>query len=242
MTHPKTISVREQMLDVIPRRTYATHGFDRYPAKMIPHLARWIIEKYTEVGEIILDPFCGCGTVLVESRVSGRQADGIDINPYAVLLAKAKSGLYRKQALKNAITQVVDTATTYNNSTNKVPTWLQYWYSPATLRKLQYLRKSIEACERKVSPEYIPALKAILGVTARMSSKADPRSPKPFISKKARRERCGRHFDAIKIYQYYGNKFVNAADEFRSLVLDSRTVRVRALVDDARNLTNMENQ
>ena len=42
-------------------------------------------------GATVLDPFCGSGTTLVEARAAGMSAVGIDLNPLAVLIARAKN-------------------------------------------------------------------------------------------------------------------------------------------------------
>ena len=39
----------------------------------------------------LVDPFCGSGTVLVEARAAGLRAIGVDLNPLAVLVARAKT-------------------------------------------------------------------------------------------------------------------------------------------------------
>ncbi|MDE2775718.1 MAG: DNA methyltransferase [Chloroflexota bacterium] len=70
--------------------TYITHGYHRYPAKFIPQLARRLIEEYSQEGNTVLDPFCGCGTTLVESVVSRRFSYGFDINPISVMISMAK--------------------------------------------------------------------------------------------------------------------------------------------------------
>ncbi|MBU4000393.1 site-specific DNA-methyltransferase, partial [Patescibacteria group bacterium] len=69
---------------------YITHGYHRYPAKFIPQIVSRLAEKYTRVGDFIIDPFGGCGTTLVESKVMGRPSIAVDINPVAVLITKAK--------------------------------------------------------------------------------------------------------------------------------------------------------
>ena len=69
---------------------YITHGYHRYPAKFIPQIVSRLAEKYTKEGDLIVDPFGGCGTTLVESKVMGRPSVGVDINPVAVLITKAK--------------------------------------------------------------------------------------------------------------------------------------------------------
>jgi methylase of polypeptide subunit release factors len=68
-----------------------THAFHIYPAMMIPQIARRIIsDVLTEHDRIILDPYCGSGTSLVEANIAGKSAIGIDINPLALMIASAK--------------------------------------------------------------------------------------------------------------------------------------------------------
>ncbi len=67
-----------------------THGFHAYPARMHPAIARTLIPLCREGGSV-LDPFCGSGTVVIESRVHGRAAIGVDLNPLAVRIGEVKS-------------------------------------------------------------------------------------------------------------------------------------------------------
>jgi DNA modification methylase len=46
---------------------------------------------YARKNDVVLDPFCGSGGVLVEARLAGLNSVGIDINPLACLLAEVKS-------------------------------------------------------------------------------------------------------------------------------------------------------
>lgn len=71
--------------------TYLTHSFHSYPARFIPQIPRTIIENFSSKGDVILDPFCGCGTTLVEALLLGRRAIGVDINPIATLISKVKT-------------------------------------------------------------------------------------------------------------------------------------------------------
>ena len=68
-----------------------THGLHPYPAGMIPQIARRLIEKYSNRDDVVLDPFCGSGGVLVEATLLDRKSFGIDINPLACLLARVKT-------------------------------------------------------------------------------------------------------------------------------------------------------
>jgi len=81
-------------------KTY-THGIHTYPAMFIPQVARRLLENYSQAGETICDIFCGSGSALIESRLLGRNAYGIDLNPFAIFLAKAKTTLINPSTLTN---------------------------------------------------------------------------------------------------------------------------------------------
>ncbi len=67
-----------------------THGLYKYPARFSPVFVRNAIETFTEEGDVVLDPFVGGGTTLVEARLAGRHAYGADISSLAVFLSKTK--------------------------------------------------------------------------------------------------------------------------------------------------------
>ena len=68
-----------------------THRFYNYPARFSPQLVRATIEAFTQPGDLVLDPFCGGATTLVEAAATGREAAGADISPLAVFLARVKT-------------------------------------------------------------------------------------------------------------------------------------------------------
>jgi SAM-dependent methyltransferase len=67
------------------------HGFHSYPARLHPETARRLVAELSPRGGTVLDPFCGSGTVLVEARLAGRRAVGVDLSPLAVALAGLKT-------------------------------------------------------------------------------------------------------------------------------------------------------
>ena len=69
---------------------YLTHNFHPYPAKFIPQIPKNTILNFTKEGDTVLDPFCGCGTTLVEAKLLNRNALGVDLNPIATLVSRAK--------------------------------------------------------------------------------------------------------------------------------------------------------
>ena len=71
--------------------SYITHGYYTYPAKFIPQLAARLIKENSNEGDIIIDPFMGSGTTIVEAIVNKRIGIGTDINNISGLLAKVKT-------------------------------------------------------------------------------------------------------------------------------------------------------
>jgi len=70
-----------------------THNFYRYPARFSPVFARTIIQKFSKPGDVVLDPFMGGGTTLVEAIAAGRHAIGTDINELAVFISEVKTSV-----------------------------------------------------------------------------------------------------------------------------------------------------
>lgn len=75
------------------RITGLTHNFYNYPARFSPLFAKEAIRTFTDVGDLIIDPFVGGGTTLMEARTLGRRAIGTDLNELAIFLSKVKTTL-----------------------------------------------------------------------------------------------------------------------------------------------------
>lgn len=67
------------------RGNWATHKGD-YRGNWAPQVARNLIIRYSRPGEWVLDQMCGSGTTLIEAKLLGRNAIGVDINYEACIL------------------------------------------------------------------------------------------------------------------------------------------------------------
>jgi DNA modification methylase len=209
------VNVKQKLGNKIPNGRYLTHNIDKYPAKMVPHLAHYVIDKVSQRGDTILDPFCGSGTVLLESLIMGRNSIGFDVNPIAVILTKAKTAIYNEAKLEKIINEITRKAKKSKIHNLQYPSWLDYWFSKLTLRQLLILKTLILTEKNKISKTELNVLKAGLIITVRKVSRADPRSPKPFISKKSRKNRVGKHYDAISEYSIIMKEIITASVETR---------------------------
>lgn len=89
-----------------PRRgAWATHN-PGYRGNFAPQVPRNLIEMYSQKGDCVLDPMVGAGTTLIEAKLLGRHALGIDINPDAIKLSESalrfRHHPQTKQKLKTA--------------------------------------------------------------------------------------------------------------------------------------------
>ena len=142
-----------------------THGLHLYPAKMVPQIAREVIGKLSKPSDVVLDPFCGSGGVLVESLVSNRKSLGIDINDLALLLARAKTTYISTSKIHQALRLIIDSAKRKSKkvlepdqklSLEKIPN-LYHWFKPYVAESLQILRKEIESIQDKELQEFLLA-------------------------------------------------------------------------------------
>lgn len=62
------------------------HDEVRYPESLVTHF----LERYTQPGDIVFDPFSGYGTTLQVAERLGRKAYGLELNPAKVAYARSK--------------------------------------------------------------------------------------------------------------------------------------------------------
>jgi hypothetical protein len=77
-----------------------THYLFRYPAKFHPPIIRALLDRLSEQGETIYDPFIGSGSLAIEAMATHRNALGTDVDPLAVAVARAKTRRYQVPSLR----------------------------------------------------------------------------------------------------------------------------------------------
>ena len=124
------------------------HRVHPYPAMLHPLLVDFLIDTYAEKEDVIFDPFCGSGVTLLQSGINGHESIGFDINPLALLIARAKIQTYREEKLLREFEDLKKTV--YQNASPlfddddkiDVPKIKNrdYWYSKSVIDDLGIIR------------------------------------------------------------------------------------------------------
>lgn len=131
-------------------KTY-THGFHTYPAMFIPQVARKLLLEFSQPGDTVADIFCGSGTTLVEAMMLKRNAIGIELNPLACLITRAKTTPIDPERLIQAYQQITDHYIQNPNRPISFPETsnIDYWFSPEAISQLNALKQAILKLENQ---------------------------------------------------------------------------------------------
>lgn len=180
----KKYDFRRDLKEIIPRMDYATHNIHPYTAKLIPHIPHHFIKEYTQEDDIILDPFCGSGTALLEGRLLGRNAIGIDINPLAKLISEVKTTPLDIDSLSYAFQLVKENLKNNHRRMNIDFPNKDFWFCSKAQFELSKIKHSIENLNDRVDHGIYKFLLLCFSSVIRKSSNADPRIAKTYKSKR----------------------------------------------------------
>jgi len=121
-----------------------------------------LLQNQTRRGDLVVDPFCGCGVVGLEAAANGRRIIANDWNPYAVLLTRAK--LFPPASLEQAERRLrlvwkLACDRFSRQDLRSVPQWVRQFFHPETLRKALAFR---DACVYKGDDFLLACLLGIL--------------------------------------------------------------------------------
>ena len=149
-------------------RTKHVHRLHPYLGKFIPQLVEIFLRKYRP--SMVVDPFCGSGTTLVEAQTLGIDSFGVDISEFNCLLSRVKTDFYDVEQAEWEIlgalqqSQNIDQSRLFENTREYIPSkYLREWFAPQALAELQSYEAVIQ------DYRYQDILKIILSRSARSS-------------------------------------------------------------------------
>ena len=184
------VNVREDVIYEINQsnpNSY-THNFFKYPCKFIPEIPRWGIKSLYNGTGLILDPFSGSGTTLLEASLKGYSSMGCEIDDVAKLITKVKSTplsgeeLSEIKRITNIIVASIESKS-YLKDEIVLPKIdnLEHWFKDDILSDLGYLYHSIKQQSNENIKNFL--LICMASIIKRVSN-ADDISPKPYVSNK----------------------------------------------------------
>jgi len=207
-------------------RTKHVHRLHPYLGKFVPQLVEVFLRKYFAPRQTVLDPFCGCGTTLVQANELAINSIGYDISAFNILLTRAKIAAYNLDRVSREVMEILERTrvTTqqgaFQLAFDTIPLaelravslsetnsdYLQQWFAPQALKELLTYRRFIEAGDY----EYQDLLKIILSRSARSARLTThfeldfPKRPQttPYYCHKHSRQ-CSPTTDAFKFLHRY---------------------------------------
>jgi len=109
-----------------------------YRACFKPQLPRFFIERLTQFGDVVYDPFMGRGTTVVEAALLGRVPFGCDVNPLSTVLTRPRLRPPFLDDIAERLRQID------LSSPGELPEDLLVFYHPETLREISALKKHLQ--------------------------------------------------------------------------------------------------
>jgi DNA modification methylase len=156
----------------------ATHYIHPYPAKLIPHIPAFFLSNaiLSKPGDFVLDPFCGSGTVTLESILQERHGFGADANPLARLIASVKTCALSPHDAETTLRRTMRRANQIKQAPVPPVQNLRYWFYPHVIDRLARMLKAINGIEHVPMRQFF---EVSFSACVRSVSLADPRLSVP---------------------------------------------------------------
>ena len=195
---PISVQFRD-LVQCLPSIDRATHLIHPYPAKLLLHIPYFFLANQilSRPGDAVLDPFCGSGTVLLESMLACRLALGADSSPIARLITSVKTKALSATSIQRHARELIARIHTIPKTPPPDVVNLNYWFYPKTVECLRCIRDAIQETDDEAIRDFFFVC---FSCAVRKVSRADPRLAAPVRVREGRypdghplREKADRH-------------------------------------------------
>ena len=195
-----------------PPRIYSI-GFQ--PAKSIPEIPRWFLRKYGATSPIVLEPFAGSGTTIIEALRYGASVYWLDYQPLSRLICQVKTMRFHPDEIGAEASEILKYAVNQKGAPETVRfANRDFWFQKPVQEGLEILRERIF-----ISPDSVRlALLLAFASTVRKSSNMNDgmllAARRAHIKETPIRSRS----DVFGFFQFYVDKLVDALAEWNALL------------------------
>ena len=176
------VSYRDLASDISGSK-FSTHALHSYPGQLIPQIPYYYLNKVKNIeNSIVLDPFCGAGTVLVEAMHRNWSSVGVEINPVAALIAKVKTTPVQIKDLEKGFSLIKNVFHNTNYGNIEVPKFdnIDLWFEKQKIIELTALKLSIDHIENEDIRDFFYVTFSSI---VKSVSRADPKIYVPVLPK-----------------------------------------------------------
>lgn len=128
---------------ISPRWGHSMHTMCPYQGMFPPRLAHYFIDRYSEPGDLVVDPFSGRGTTTLQARAEGRRTLSNDLSPLGYVLSAAKANPPSWTALSAHVDGMERAFKRRSQRNIDVPEDICMLFHEDTLRQIVFLREQL---------------------------------------------------------------------------------------------------
>jgi len=227
-------------------RTKHVHRLHPYLGKFIPQLVQVFLKKYFQPGQMILDPFVGSGTTLIEANLLNMSSVGVELSEFSYLIAKVKAQKYSVELVEKEILDILNKTKEFSRKIQKnqrslfedwsfeSSEYFKNWYHPRAIKEIYFYRSLIPNYQNQ------DILKIILSRSARSARQIphyDLARPKKPVKEKywciKHKQYCEPINNAIKFITRYSLDTIKRIKEFDKLRTSAKIILLQG---DARKI------
>lgn len=213
-----------------PLKIYSL-GFQ--PAKTIPEIPRWFLQKYANSPFTVLEPFAGSGTTIIEALKHGSSIYWLDYHPLSRLICGVKttdfSPLEVLEETSKIIVGVKDhvLAPETVNFANK-----DFWFQKPVQEGLEILKAHIVKARESTQPLLWLAFASTVRKTSNMNDGMLLAARRSHVEEIPQRDRA----DVFRYFQYYVDKAIDAVVEWKTYLQLTKAKSEELNFSDAKTL------
>lgn len=165
-------------------KEYGNRIYNRYPARSIFLVPRAILSHKTDKPLNVLDPFMGSGTTAVETVLSGNIPYGVEMDPFARMVAEVSSSIFTVEELctiRETYSTICRNWQDFESEQIPQLTGIERWFKEGDLDRLLKLKSAIiSLCPQR----YLPFFLVTFADAIKPVSLMERQSLKPYISTK----------------------------------------------------------